>query len=395
MLVRSLVLSIGILLFLFSIFSILSLNYAKGQTIPWKPFSSDKLGVSLDVPNNWEINEKTNRFDEGPDFIAKNGLNSFSITKPIPNAPSYESNLESMVKFWNPGEELEGEITKIRTIEGFTFNRQDIDSLDTASALYVLDLRLVGKVVDQIILVQTDNGIYKLNYQDTPERFDAAESQSILNHILDSLSFGEKNPVQDIDQLIYNLTTPIISNVKYLGTDDANIHIIEFADYQDPFSARFNQETKSEIISKFVNTGIAKFGFKDLIIDDLPSDKLSTLAAEASYCAAEQDKYWEYQDEIYRNSKGENTGWITQNSLLGFAKNVKINNTSQFTECLKSQKYHEQVINNDKFVKDLGIGSSPTFLIVKNNSTKIAALEGAQPFKVFADTINQILNGQI
>jgi hypothetical protein len=47
--------------------------------------------------------------------------------------------------------------------------------------------------------------------------------------------------------------------------------------------------------------------FKDFVINDRPSDKLSTLAAIGSYCAAEQGKYWPYYDEVYRNSKGENT----------------------------------------------------------------------------------------
>jgi protein-disulfide isomerase len=395
MLTRSLALSFGVLLFVFSIFSISSVNSAKGQTNTWKEFSSDVLEVSLEIPNNWEVNEKTNRFDEGPDFIANNGLNSFSITKPIPNAPSYESNLETIVSFWNPGEELEGDITKIRIIEGFAYNKHNIDGLDTASALYVFDVRLVGKVVDQIILVQTDDGIYKLSYRDSPEKFDGVESQSILNHILDSVSFGEKSSVQNIHQLIYNLTTPITSNVNHLGNDDAEIQIIEFADYQDPFSARFNQETKANLVSKYVDSGIVRFGFKDLVIHDLPQDKISTLGAEASYCAADQDKYWEYHDEIYRNSRGENTGWISQDSLIGFAKNVNITNISEFTSCLDSHKYNPVVVDNDMFSKNLGLASTPTFLILKDNSTKIAAIEGAQPFEVFEDVINQVLNEEI
>jgi hypothetical protein len=39
-----------------------------------------------------------------------------------------------------------------------------------------------------------------------------------------------------------------------------------------------------------VDAGIVKFGFKDLVINDFPYDKLSTFAAVASYRAAEQVK---------------------------------------------------------------------------------------------------------
>jgi protein-disulfide isomerase len=199
----------------------------------------------------------------------------------------------------------------------------------------------------------------------------------------------------DIQNLISNLTTPVIPGAKAIGNNNAPISIIEFGDYQCPFCARFNQETKDELVSKYADTGIVNFGFKDLIINDLPKDKLSTLSAEASYCAAEQDKFWDYHDEVYRNSRGENTGWISNESLLGFANNVNMPNIAQFTECLNSHKYNQLVVQNDIFAKNLGLSTTPTFLILKDNSTKIAAVEGAQPLSVFDDVIAQFLNNTI
>jgi len=72
----------------------------------------------------------------------------------------------------------------------------------------------------------------------------------------------------------------------------------------------------------FIDTVKVKFLFKDLIIHDLPDDKASTLAAAASYCAAEQGLYWEYHDELYQKSQGENTGWVTKDNLNLFAKKI-------------------------------------------------------------------------
>jgi protein-disulfide isomerase len=121
----------------------------------------------------------------------------------------------------------------------------------------------------------------------------------------------------------------------------------------------------------------------------------STLAAQASYCAAEQDKYWAYHDEVYRNSRGENTGWITKESFITFAKNVNVSDIPQFTDCLNSHKYAKLVGENDKFAKGLGLASTPTFLILKENSTRIAAIEGAQPLEVFDDVIDQLLDNEL
>ena len=74
-------------------------------------------------------------------------------------------------------------------------------------------------------------------------------------------------------------------------------------------------------MDNYVNTGQVKFLFKDFVVNDKPLDKASTLAARASYCATHtQGKYWQYHDEVYKNSQGENVGWVTKDSLKQFAK---------------------------------------------------------------------------
>lgn len=210
-------------------------------------------------------------------------------------------------------------------------------------------------------------------------------------------NYGKNNSKNNanIQQIITHLTSPTLPGANALGSNNATISIIEFGDYQCPFCARFNNEIKDALVSQYVDTGIAKFIFKDFVINDLPKDRLSTLAAEASYCAAEQGKYWQYHDEVYRNSKGENTGWVTKQSLLNFANNVKIPDIPKFNTCLSTHKYNKEVVQNDIFAREIGLTSTPTFLILKQNSTKIAAVEGAQPIKVFRNVIEQFLNNTI
>ena len=48
---------------------------------------------------------------------------------------------------------------------------------------------------------------------------------------------------------------------------------------------------------------------------------------------------------------------------------------------------------NDIFAKNLGLANPPTFLILMDNSTKIANVEGRQPIKVIEDVISQFING--
>jgi len=51
------------------------------------------------------------------------------------------------------------------------------------------------------------------------------------------------------------------------------------------------------------------------------------------------------------------------------------------------------VAQNDIFAKNLGLANPPTFLILMDNSTKIANVGGGQPIKVLEDVINQFMNG--
>ncbi len=199
----------------------------------------------------------------------------------------------------------------------------------------------------------------------------------------------------NLKQIVSLLTSSNVVGANALGKSNAPINIVEFGDYQCPFCAKFNQLIKDQLISKYIDTGIVRFNFKDFIINDLPKDRLSTLAAEASYCAADQNKYWQFHDEVYKNSKGENTGWVSKESLIRFATNVQIPNISTFIHCLDSHKYSQVVARNDNFAKSLGLKATPTFLVLKHNSTRIVAIEGAQPLNVFSSVIEEFQNNTI
>lgn len=198
-----------------------------------------------------------------------------------------------------------------------------------------------------------------------------------------------KNP-DNPEQLISTLLHPIVQNASALGTTKAKVTLIEFGDYQCQYCARFHRDTKDLIVNNFVNTGKINFMFKDFVINDRPSDKLSTLAAIGSYCAAEQGKYWPYYDEVYRNSKGENTNWVSKNSLTQFAVYAGISNVKKFSACLDSKKYENLVVTNDNLARSIGLTSTPTFILIADGQPPLK-IEGAQPYSVFEGAIGQVL----
>ena len=194
------------------------------------------------------------------------------------------------------------------------------------------------------------------------------------------------------NEVIQRIVAPISENVPVLAADggSSNITMVEFGDYQCQYCARFHNETKNQIMNNFVDTGQIRFVFKDFVINDLPSDRASTLAAEASYCAADQGKYWQYHDELYDNSRGENTGWVTENSLKQFATRIGIQNLTEFSGCLENHTHRDLVEANTQLANVIGLRSTPSFVIISNETVPIA-IEGAQPFPVFKQAIDDVL----
>ena len=191
------------------------------------------------------------------------------------------------------------------------------------------------------------------------------------------------------------LLNPTYSSASALGSSNAKVTMIEFGDYQCQYCKRFHSETKDSIIKNFVNTGQVRFLFKDFTINDKPEDKASTLAADASYCAADQGKYWQYYDEVYKNSKGENIKWINTDMLKQFAKNVNVSDIQKFSDCLQSHKHEDIVNKNNNLANSIGLQATPTFLLLSTTDNtlqqqKPIAIVGAQPYSAFEQTIAKI-----
>jgi protein-disulfide isomerase len=104
------------------------------------------------------------------------------------------------------------------------------------------------------------------------------------------------------------------------------------------------------------------------------------LAAEAAWCAADQDKFFEYEHALYEN---QGTAW-NQSNLNDLAGNVGLNRET-FTQCLSSGRHRTDVENARQAAMNQGISSTPTFFI---NNRRV---EGNQPYETFQQIIEQEL----
>ncbi|MDC0169562.1 DsbA family protein [Candidatus Nitrosopelagicus sp.] len=177
----------------------------------------------------------------------------------------------------------------------------------------------------------------------------------------------------------------LIKGSTMMGNPNAKVTVVEFGDYQCTFCYKFHDETMKRINEKYIKTENVNFIYKDFPLNG----KQSILASEASYCAEKQGKFWEYHNTLYNNWGGENTGWITENVLLGFAKDVRLN-LDDFSQCLENSEFRQKVLNNEQFGKDIGINATPSFLIF--NDDEVYRIIGAQSFEKFEQAFQKLGN---
>lgn len=170
-----------------------------------------------------------------------------------------------------------------------------------------------------------------------------------------------------------------------LGDANAKITIVEFGDYQCTYCHLFHENTKDALLQQYVNTGKVNFVFRDFPLNGPDS----VLAADAAYCAGDQDKYWQYHDELYKNWAGEKTGWVNQKSLDKFATTVGLD-LGKFDKCVSDKKYEQKVMDNYNFGQRIGIDGTPSFIVFSGKqATKIV---GAQPISVFDQVLTKFQN---
>jgi len=169
-----------------------------------------------------------------------------------------------------------------------------------------------------------------------------------------------------------------------MGSSSAPITIIEFGDYQCPQCDKWFKTVRPDIEEQYIETGKANLYFVDLAFFGPDSKD----AAEASYCAGDQDKYWEYHNILYSNQQGINDGWANPDNLKKFASQLNLDR-DLFDSCLDSDKYQKRVERNVLEAKRNGASGTPTFIIVGSDGSQ-RMIEGAQPFSVFKQVLDSM-----
>lgn len=156
------------------------------------------------------------------------------------------------------------------------------------------------------------------------------------------------------------------------GAKNAPVTIVEFTDYQCPFSARFFNDTLPQLKKKYIESGKARLVFRDF---PLGFHQQAIKVAEAAECAGEQGKYWEYHDRIFKDPKS-----LDIKRLKKMAKEIGLD-SARFNACLDSGEMAGEVKKDMQDGERYGVRGTPSFFI------NGIIVRGSQPYEEFEKVI--------
>jgi len=152
-------------------------------------------------------------------------------------------------------------------------------------------------------------------------------------------------------------------NRNSMGDPNAPVKVEEFSDFQCPYCRLFFEEGEKNIVDNYVKTGKAYFTYSSFsILDPSTTSGESKDAAQAAYCAADQNKFWEFHDLLFTNQNGENIGDFTSKRLTAFAETLGLD-AGAFKSCLSGNKYKQQVFDDLARGRSLGVKATPSFIV--------------------------------
>jgi protein-disulfide isomerase len=103
-----------------------------------------------------------------------------------------------------------------------------------------------------------------------------------------------------------------------LGSPDAPVTLVEYADLQCPYCARWALDALPTLVDHYVRAGRLRIVFHGLAFIGPDSDK----ALRTAVAAGRANHFWDIVHGLYANQGAENAGWVTDDLVTGIAGGI-------------------------------------------------------------------------
>lgn len=184
---------------------------------------------------------------------------------------------------------------------------------------------------------------------------------------------NQKNSEQQvsIDKIDYSLSVNSQDD-PYLGPNDAKVTIVQFADFECPY-CRQEFLTIRELAKLYPQIKII---FRDLPLTDIHANALT--ATVAANCAAKQNKFWDFHDQLYLNQEKISPSYYQQ-----IASTLNLN-LQDFNKCLVDKEIVKEISLDISDAVLMNVEGTPTFFI---NGERIAGVISLDQWKKILEFI--------
>lgn len=166
------------------------------------------------------------------------------------------------------------------------------------------------------------------------------------------------------EQSLPHAANVVIDNGFEVGTREAPVVIVEFGDFQCPFTRQAEPIIK-EVLKKYSEA--VRFIFRDFPIVEVHTEAL--VAAEAANCAAQQGKYWPYHDALFANQDT-----LSNDFYSSLAQSLGLNLT-EFNRCRNGHLTLEHIKADFEAGTAAGVTGTPTFFVNGHRITGVIPLD--------------------
>lgn len=163
------------------------------------------------------------------------------------------------------------------------------------------------------------------------------------------------------------------------GRADAPVVMITYADFRCSYCVQFARETEPHLVREYVDKGILRIEWRNFPVFGAESER----AARAAWAAGQQGRFWQFHDVVYKKADQSDQDRFSAEHLRAMAREAGVADLDRFSVDMESKAAGEAVRKDQEEGHDLGVSSTPSFLI---NTTPLL---GAQPLTAFAVAIDK------
>ncbi len=159
--------------------------------------------------------------------------------------------------------------------------------------------------------------------------------------------------------------------------------IVSYSDLECPFCKRFH-ETMLQIMTDY--SGKVRWSFKQLPLESLHSK--APREANATECAADQGKFWEYYDLVMERTNSNNS--LADDELFTIADDLGLDRTT-FDDCLENQTNNDRIVADSNEAASFGGQGTPFSVIIDKDGNVVDTIAGAQPYDSIAQSLDALV----